>query len=266
MALEVIRTVAPLVGCLPRTVYDVKATTLALLWRDPSAVPRRGPRRALSLDTLVARAIELADEEGLAAVTIRRTAQRLGVGAMSLYTYVGDRDELLELMMDAVYAEMGRPDTTGRPWRERLTAVAEENWALYRRHPWAARVATLRPPLGPGQMAKYEHELAAFDDCGLDDVTADDCLTQLLILVRACARDAGDARAIRAASGADDEQWWATAGPMLARVMDAERYPRAVRIGSAAGAAHGSAHDPAHAFQFGLGRLLDGLARLIPEG
>lgn len=251
--------------------YDVKATssgdparTLALLWRDPEAVPRRGPRRTLSLDTLVVAAIGLADEEGLAAVTIRRTAQRLGVGAMSLYTYVADHDELLDLMIDGVYATMDRTDTTGRPWRERLTAVAEENWALYRRHPWAAGVATLRPPLGPGQMAKYEHELAAFDDCRLDAVTVDDCLTQVLILARACARDAGDARAIRAASGADDEQWWATAGPVLARVMDPERYPRAARIGTAAGTARGSAHDPAYAFRFGLGRLLDGLARLMP--
>jgi AcrR family transcriptional regulator len=252
-------------------VYDVKATsggdparTLALLWRDPGAAPRRGPRRALSLDTLVAQVIGLADEEGLSAVTIRRTAQRLGVGAMSLYTYVADHDELLDLMIDAVYAAMAREDTGGRPWRERLTAVAEENWALYRQHPWAAGVTTLRPPLGPGQMAKYEHELAAFDGCGLDDVTADDCLTQVLILTRACARDAADARAVRAASGADDEQWWATAGPLLARVMDPARFPRAVRIGTAAGNERGSAHDPAYAFRFGLGRLLDGLAPLMP--
>lgn len=85
---------------------------------------------------------------------------------------------------------MPRPDTAGRPWRERVAAVAEENRALFERHPWAAEVSTARPPLGPGLMGEYEHELAAFDDTGLDDVARDDCLTHLLALVQAWARSA----------------------------------------------------------------------------
>ncbi|NAZ88559.1 TetR/AcrR family transcriptional regulator, partial [Kineococcus indalonis] len=238
------------------------ARTLALLWRQPAASPRRGPRRALDLDALVAAAVALADEHGLAALTMRRLAERVGTGVMSLYTYVADRDELLDVVLDAVYAAAPRRDTAGRPWRERVRAVAEDNRLLYRHHPWAAEVSTLRPPLGPGQTAKYEHELAAFDGCGLDDVTVDDCLTQLLLLVRACARDAAAAREQRRA-GTTDEQWWAAAGPLLARVLDPRRYPRAVRVGAAAGAAHGSAHDPEHAFEFGLQRLLDALAVLV---
>ena len=67
---------------------------------------------------------------------------------------------------------MPRTDTTGRPWRDRVTAVAEDNRALLAAHPWAARVFTGRPPLGPGSIAKYEHELAAFDGLRLDDVTS----------------------------------------------------------------------------------------------
>ncbi|MGW0705724.1 TetR/AcrR family transcriptional regulator C-terminal domain-containing protein [Streptomyces sp. NPDC002643] len=83
---------------------------------------------------------------------------------------------------------MPRTDTTGRPWRERVTAVAEENRALFERHPWAAAVSTVRPPLGPGQMAKYEHELSGLDGLGLSDIEMDDCLTHLLTFVQSCAR------------------------------------------------------------------------------
>jgi AcrR family transcriptional regulator len=238
------------------------ARTLALLWRDPAAVPTRGPRRALDLDDLVAAGVALADEHGLAALTMRRVADRVGVAVMSLYTYVADRDELLDLVLDAVYAQMPRTALADPSWRVRLTAVAEANRELYRAHPWAAEISTLRPPLGPGQVAKYEHELSAFDGCGLDDVTVDDCLTCLLVFVRACARDVHAARGRRDAP-ATDAEWWAVAGPLLARVLDADRFPRAVRVGGAAGAAHGSAHDPEHAFGFGLRRLLDGMAGLI---
>jgi AcrR family transcriptional regulator len=247
-----------------RTSAGNPARTLALLWRDPSAVPRRGPRRALEIDAIVAAAVALADEHGLAALTMRKVAERVGAGAMSLYTYVADRDELLDLMLDAVYAQMPRTDVADPAdpsWRARVTAVAEENRAMYRAHPWAAEISTLRPPLGPGQTAKYEHELAAFDGCGLDDVTVDDCLAHVLGFVRANARDAQDART--RPGGGTDEEWWSVAGPLLARVLDADLFPRAVRIGAAAGAAHGSAHDPDHAFDFGLRRVLDGLAVLI---
>ncbi|WP_298460140.1 TetR/AcrR family transcriptional regulator [uncultured Cellulomonas sp.] len=239
------------------------ARTLALLWRTPEGAPRRGPRRGLDLAEVVTTAVTLADEHGVEAVTMRRLADRAGVGTMSLYTYVSDRDQLLDLMLDTVYAAMPRRDVAARPWRERAGSVAEENRELFRAHPWAAEISTLRPPLGPGQMAKYEHELAAFDGCGLDDVAVDDCLTLLLSFVRASARDAHDARERQRHEPSTDEQWWAAAGPLLAGVLDERRFPRAVRIGTAAGIAHGSAHDPDHAYAFGLQRLLDGLAALV---
>ncbi|WP_369056023.1 TetR/AcrR family transcriptional regulator [Kineococcus terrestris] len=247
-----------------RTGAGDPARTLALLWRDPDAVPRRGPRRSLDLDDVVAAATALADEHGLAALSMRRVAERLGVGAMSLYTYVADRAELLDLLVDAALAAAPREDTTGRPWRERVAALAEDERRLFDAHPWLAEVSTLRPPLGPGQTAAYEHQLAAFDGTGLDDVTVDACLTHLLVVVRACARDAAAARAAARADGTD-EQWWERAGPLLARVLDPARYPRAVRVGAAAGAAHGSAHDPGHAHRFGVERVLDGVAALVED-
>jgi AcrR family transcriptional regulator len=236
--------------------------TLALLWRVPSG-GRRGPRPGLDVDRLVGAATELADREGLPAVTMRRLAQLVGVAPMTLYTYVPGKAELLDLMLDAAYAAMPRPDTAGRPWRERVAGVAEESRALFAAHPWVALVSTARPPLGPGQMAKYEHELRAFDGLGLADVDRDAALAHLLAFVRAHARDATDAAAGRRDSAVDDEQWWARSAPLLDRVLDPAAYPTAARVGSAAGAAHGSAWDADHAWSFGLRLLLDGLAALV---
>ncbi|MDT7561257.1 MAG: hypothetical protein QOI68_5727 [Pseudonocardiales bacterium] len=267
------------------------ARTLELLWRhaavvvgpadagaEPAAGPvapagrlsgRRGPRPGLTVDAVVVSAIALADSAGLDAVTMRQLATALGVAPMTLYTYVPGKAELLDLMLDTVYGELPLADSSGQPWRSRLAAVAEQNRALYTAHPWAAEISTARPPLGPGQLAKYEHELAALDGLGLDDVTMDAVLTYLLGFVQGWARAAADARALRGAdalgSALDDERWWAANAPLLERVFDPARYPRAVRVGSAAGAAHGAAYSPDHAYGFGLARVLDGLGALLGQ-
>ncbi|MDR3082564.1 MAG: TetR/AcrR family transcriptional regulator [Streptomyces sp.] len=246
-----------------RTSAGDPARTLQLLWRDSTPDRRRGPRRALSIDSVVEAATTVADTEGLDAVTMRRVAQELGVVPMTLYTYVPGKAELLDLMLDAAYARMPRTDTAGQPWRRRVAAVAEENKSLFGHHPWAAAISTARPPLGPGQMAKYEHELSVLDGLGLSDVEMDDCLSYLLTFVQACARADADARAARHDSALNDQQWWEANAPLLTRVLDANAYPTAVRVGAAAGAAHGSAYNPDHAYTFGLQRVLDAFAALI---
>jgi AcrR family transcriptional regulator len=246
-----------------RTGAGDPARTLQLLWRDPATVPRHGPRPGLTVDQVIDAATSLADAEGLEAVTMRRMAQTLGVVPMTLYTYVPGKAELLDLMLDAAYARMPRTDTAGQPWRQRLIAIAAENRALFEAHPWAAAISTIRPPLGPGMMAKYEHELSALEDLGLDDVDMDAALTYLLTFVQAWARADAESRASRDDTAMDDEQWWVANAPLLARVLDERAYPTAVRVGTAAGTAHRSAYSPGHAFDFGLQRALDGLAALI---
>ncbi|MGH3168173.1 MAG: TetR/AcrR family transcriptional regulator [Trebonia sp.] len=245
-----------------RTGTGDPARTLLLLWRDPAVVPRHGPRQGLSIDQVIDAATVLADAEGLDAVTMRKVAASLGVVPMTLYTYVPGKAELLDLMLDAAYQAMPRAHTVGTPWRERLSAVAAENRALFEAHPWAAAVSTTRPPLGPGLMAKYEHELSALDGLGLDDVEMDSALTHLLTFVQAWARDAVDTEAARQDTG-DDEQWWAAYEPLLRRVLDPRAYPLATRVGTAAGSAYGAAYSPEHAYDFGLRTVLDGLEALI---
>lgn len=212
---------------------------------------------------MVRAASDLADSDGLSAVSMRRVAQSLGMSPMSLYTYLPGKAELMDLMVDAAYAGLPLPDSRGRPWRHRLSAVADDNRALHLAHPWLAAVSTLRPPLGPGLMAKYEHELAALDGLGLTDVEMDDALTYLLSFVQANARAATDARTAQRDSAMNDEQWWTANAPLLERVLDEAAYPLASRVGTAAGAAQASAHEPDHAYVFGLARVLDGLAVLV---
>ncbi|HEX5594715.1 MAG TPA: TetR/AcrR family transcriptional regulator [Micromonosporaceae bacterium] len=250
-----------------RTGSGEPSRTLALLWGEPSETARRkGPARSLTITQVVDAALALADEQGLTAVTIRAVAERVGVSAMSVYTYVPGKPELLDLMVDTRYARMPRTPWTGQPWRERLTAVAEANRDLLTAHPWLTEIAALsRPPLGPGVMAKYEHELAAFDDTGLSDVDIDAALTYLLGFVQSHCRSAHDAARATTDTAMSDADWWAANRPVLARALDPHTYPRAVRIGSAAGEAQGSAWHADRAWAFGLARTLDGLAALIDD-
>ncbi|MFD9591333.1 TetR/AcrR family transcriptional regulator [Kitasatospora sp. NPDC059973] len=243
------------------------ARTLALLWgvSTEEKPGRRGPRPTKSPAEIAAVAIALADADGVDAVTMRRVAQELGVSPMALYTYVPGKAELLDLMLDTVYATMPRSAPSDGGWRARVAAVADDNRALYRAHPWVASISTSRPPLGPGLMAKYEYELCALEGTGLPDVELDAALTHLLGFVQTCARMGADDRAAQQDSAMTDEQWWAANADLLARVFDAERYPVAARVGAAAGEVHTGAYSADHAYAFGLARVLDGFAALIAE-
>ena len=216
--------------------------TLTLLWRreEPG---RRGPRPKLSVDAVVEAAIALADDGGLEAVSMRAVAERHSVSAMTLYTYVPGKAELMDLMLDALWLAMPR---TAHP---SVRSVADANRALYAAHPWAARVTTARPPLGPGLLAKYEHELGAFE--GFSDLDRDAALTLVLGFVQGIAA--------QEPATTPDVEWWEAAGPLLAELVDPAQYPLASRVGSAAGEAQGGPYDAERAYEFGLARIIEGL-------
>jgi AcrR family transcriptional regulator len=232
---------------------------MALLWRAPDAPAGRA---GLTVDRIVEAAIALADADGVAALSMRRVADRLGVGAMSLYTYVPGKAELIDLMIDTVLGEISLAPVDGG-WRARLERVARQNLALYQRHPWVLQVATARPPLGPNLLAKYDHELGALVDSGLSDVEVDTLLSAVLAYVTGAAHAAVEAAQAARHTGQTDDQWWETQQPLLEKVFDPARYPLAGRIGAAAGEAYGAIGDPAASFDFGLQRLLDGIEVLV---
>ncbi|MEV0428145.1 TetR/AcrR family transcriptional regulator [Micromonospora sp. NPDC050495] len=239
------------------------ARSLALLWRTRDKPSRKGGD--LSVGRIVHTAIELADAEGLTALSMRRVAERLGAGTMSLYTHVPGKSELLDLMLDTVYGETARPDDVPGGWRGRLERVARENRALYLRHPWLLQVATTRPPLGPNLIAKYEYELRAVDGIGLTDLEMDAVVTLVDNYVHGAVRAAVEMAQAAQRTGLTDQQWWHAHAPYLERALDARRFPLAARVGTAAGEEYQAAADPQRAFEFGLARLLDGVQTLIGQ-
>jgi AcrR family transcriptional regulator len=241
------------------------ARSLALLWglRDG---PRRGPRPALDLRGIVRVAVELADRDGLEAVSMRRVADALGVGTMTLYTYVPGKGELLDLMLDRVYGEGldTSPHGPADDWRGALESVARANWAQYERHPWTLSIASGRSVLGPNELAGYESALAIVEPLGLPAREAVAMVDALSMFVRGAARDAADARGAAEATGISEMQWWYEREPTLTELMTAERFPTLTRLGEAGGfdvppdTLDYNLRFALDDFEYGLARLLDG--------
>src|SRR5690606_6173183 len=114
---------------------DGMPRTVAVAW-GVAEFPQRGPKRELSHEGIVDAAIEIADAEGLDAVTMQRVAASFGFTTMALYRYIASKDELHRLMLDAA---LRAEDMAGIPhddWRVGLQAWAEVLADCYRRHPW----------------------------------------------------------------------------------------------------------------------------------
>jgi len=237
----------------------VPHSLIDLLWRDHHEAPggrSRGPTARVSTANVVDTAIRMADGDALSSVTIRRLAAELDVSAMSIYTHVNSRDDLLVLMVDAAHARMDRPSFGRFGWRTRVQRVAEANLALHQAHPWLGDVMDDRTALGPGTIAKYDHELGALVPLELEPLTCDAALTFVLDFVRA------SAKALRPRRRADElADNWPDWSARLA-VYLGEEYPRAQHVGAAAGMSMGGPSSPSLAWEFGLTRVLDGLATL----
>jgi AcrR family transcriptional regulator len=138
------------------------------IWMRPehAAVGRPAER---SRAEITAAATAVADREGLAAVSMRRVAAELDTGAATLYRYLGNRDDLLDLMMDATAAEYELAPPTG-DWLADLVAVGEQSRAIMRRHPWLPALVTTRASLGPHSVDLLEHVLDVLADHPADGV------------------------------------------------------------------------------------------------
>jgi AcrR family transcriptional regulator len=237
--------------------YPDHARAFRLLWRredEPS------PRSGLTVSGIVTAAIELAGTSGLSALSMRKVATHLGVGAMSLYTYVPGKDELVMLMVDRVTSDLSDEVAADVSWRERLDAIAREYWALYHRYPWLVEVPVGRPVLGPSAFDRYEFELAAVDGLGLDDLEMNGAVELVQAHVEGTARRTFEARRDAERSGVSDDEWWFSVLPVLEEVLTDRTYPLGERVGTTIGAPHS---DPQYVFEFGLARILDGLDALI---
>ncbi|MBI5960421.1 MAG: TetR/AcrR family transcriptional regulator [Chloroflexi bacterium] len=235
----------------------------ALLWGPQTEAGRSG----LTVKAIVTAAMNIADTEGIDALSMRSVAERLGVGTMSLYTHIPGKAELIDLMLDTaysqLYARVEEPSEQPGDWRAGLRFIAQRNWELYLAHPWMLHVTTGRPVLGPHEALKYEAELRPLDQLGLSDVEMDASLTLILIHTEGCARARTIADRTQHDSGMTDAEWWVNNAPLLDKVIDPSRFPVSARVGQSAGEEYQAASDPKHTFLFGLERILTGIAELI---
>src|SRR5699024_7180151 len=112
--------------------------------------------------------LRVVEREGLAGLSMRQVAKELGVGTMSLYTYVPGRAELIDLMIDRAYGELDLPQSPG-PWRAGLSQYALEHYRLYLTHPWILQTNMWRSPLAPNVLDAQESGLSTLIDTGLDE-------------------------------------------------------------------------------------------------
>lgn len=237
---------------------------LALAWGVASS-PQRGPKRELSIEKIVDAAVEIADTDGLGAVSMSAVAGRLGFTTMSLYRYVTAKDELLELMGEAGLGQPPASIAEAATWREGLLLMFRGLVDHYLTHPWMLDLPVLGMPGTPNSLAWLDAGLQALASTPLswDDRAA------VLLMVSGQARWSailGHGLVLGAArAGVSPSEHDAMTTRLMARLATPESFPalaEAVQAGAFAGG-----DDPV---AFGIGRILDGveqhIARVSADG
>ena len=223
--------------------------------------------RALSRDAIVQAAIKVADAEGPAAISMRRIARELNAGAMSLYWHVASKDELLDLMLDAVEGEFQVLEPTG-DWRTDLRAIAVTQRSVLHRHQWLMDFIGGRPPLGPNTLRNLERALAVIDKLQLETQTALNVLGTLSTYVMgAVLREFRESQVdqrdqeVRAEMG--DAALHEIMEDHIGRLRATGRFPHFLRMYDQ-GIDPDAADTRDERFEFGLQCILDGIAARLP--
>lgn len=244
--------------------------SMALLWRtQQEEAPRPGPKPGLTVDAIIAAAIEIADEQGMAALSMRTVGERLGRTGMALYTYVPSKGELVDLMYDTVIAEAHHTYDLGDGWRPALTAWSEDLWAFYLRHPWVLQVSQARPVLGPNEYVVLDEVLRILFETGLDAAALRQVTGALFQFVRGVAQVVAEAREASAATGTSDEEWWYARSALLSEMAPDfdQRFPMVAKIARSGGFTLADETVPyqeqaaTETFRTGLTALLDGIEK-----
>jgi AcrR family transcriptional regulator len=226
--------------------------------REPA---RRGPKPGLTLELIVDAAVRVATRDGIGAVSMGRVAAELGAATMSLYRYVTAKDELLALMIDAACGPPPVAPPAGDGWRSGLTRWAHSYLAVLRRHPWILRIPISGPPVTPNMLAWLEYGLATMSETGLHP--GEQLSVMLLVsgYVRNDATIAADIGAAHATASSPEDAVMVSWRRVIDRFADPEHFP-ALRAVAESGVLDQD-DDPDDELNFGLERVLDGIAVLV---
>ena len=220
-------------------------------WRRKPEPPDRGERRPLTRDAIVDAALVLLDREGIAGLSMRRLAKELDVGAASLYWHVGDKEELLGLLLDRIVGESQVPDPDPANWQEQMKELGRESRRLLQRHRDAAQISMGRVPVGPNSMPVMERNLAILVAAGLPPRVLALAADRFALYVGGFAFE----ESLRGDESADPEQL-----AEYFRSLPPDQFPTLVALADDL-----TAGDADERFEFGLELLVRGLEAMAKD-
>ncbi len=226
-----------------------------LLWEDRSP-GTRGPRPGVTPEDVVQMAIQIADDEGLAALTMHAVAARLGFTTMAIYRYFPNKEALYDAIVDAGIGLPPRPSEPRGDWRAEVSQWAHAKRAMMCARPWLAKLPFIAAPHGPNWLSWLEALTQPLASMGL--IPAD--VGQMISVVDGYTRGASDTSISLArarARGTSDEQWAAAVGADLGRALGDPRFPAFAALLTAP--SDGQPRSMDESFDFGLQRVLDGI-------
>ncbi|MDV5144628.1 TetR/AcrR family transcriptional regulator [Streptomyces sp. SBC-4] len=233
-----------------------RAAEPEVIWARPERAGR-GPKPAYSRSDIVAAAVRIADADGIDAVSMRRIAGDIGCGTMSLYNYVPRKEDLYELMVDAVSAEytLSEPlGTSGGDWRADMLDMGRQARGILHRHPWVIRLMTTGYAYGPNALRFLEHCLGRLDGLDLPGGTKMELIASVngTVMTIVANEIALAERARSLPWSGEQEQAVRTA--YLIRQIAGGGYPRLAAVLAGSGVER---LDPEEVFERTLGRVLD---------
>jgi AcrR family transcriptional regulator len=241
-------------------VEEALPRAVALSW-GVAERPQRGPKRELSIERIVDTAIQIADDEGLGAVSMSKIATTLGFTTMSLYRYVTSKDDILLLMQDAVCAIPIPAEDEDGEWRDGLRRWAAATIDVMRAHPWFPDIPISGVPLMPNNLAVLDWGLRIMKDLPLSDPEKMSTALTLSSYARAFGVVERDMRRSREQTDRPKQSGEAFADA-LAELVTEERFPYLAPL-VRSGVYADDGDDEQDDYAWGLERILDGLQRYV---
>jgi AcrR family transcriptional regulator len=233
---------------------------LDILWgRRPAG--RRGPRAELDVDRIVDAAVDIANADGLEAVSMARVAQALGFTTMSLYRHVANKDELLQLMWNASARGALEFELEGETWRERLRSWAMNQRRAIEDNIWIAQLPMATPPLAPNSLAWVELGLAAMAELEVPDgakIRVLGLISQHALIDARMLHDERRGKALAADSGVETDYM-----VLVRELADPAIYPHLSRMAHQELPPEAAENLPMEEYSFDIELILDGFERLV---
>lgn len=231
----------------------------------PRRAAKGGEAAELTRERLLAEAIEIADGEGLEAVSMRAVASRCGVAPMSLYRFIEDKDELVTAMADAIYGSSPFDRDPAAPWRSQVESLGRELWRLHRAHPWLGRTQPLTRPLPlPNIIRLGDRLLGALEGIGLPPHRYFEVHVLLFSHILGLAANFEADHAAVSETGLSSEEWTDLQyQPLFGDTTFMREHPHFTKLFGHTGVlSEGYDLDLDGLFELGMGLLLDGVEAL----